>query len=281
MSHALAQLVAWINVGANAVGGVLLAPAAVLPGWLSNTIFAAVTGVVLLVLFKYTSNQRAIGKIRDDMKAHMLALKLFKDSLPVTLKAQGRVFRGAAMLAFHAIRPMLVMIVPVSLLLAQMGLWYQQRPLKVGEYAVITMALPGSADEPLPPVSVKSRPDAAVTVGPVRILSKREVCWEIRAARPGCEPIVFDVAGSEVTKELAVGEGFVPVSVLRPGDDWVDRLLNPREKPFGQDSPVRSIAIAYPQRSSWTSGTDWWVGYFFVASLVFAMIAKPVFGVKL
>ena len=75
----VAKIVSWINVVTNALGRFLLAPIAVLPGWLSNTIISAVAGVFLLVIFKYTSNQRAIGKIRDDIKAHMLALKLFSD----------------------------------------------------------------------------------------------------------------------------------------------------------------------------------------------------------
>ena len=41
---ALAQIVVWLNIVANAVGRVLLAPLAAVPGWLSNTIVAAVLG---------------------------------------------------------------------------------------------------------------------------------------------------------------------------------------------------------------------------------------------
>jgi len=39
---------------------------------------------------------------------------------------------------------MLVMIVPMSLLLGQLSLWYQSRPLRVGEEAVVTCSLPAS-----------------------------------------------------------------------------------------------------------------------------------------
>ena len=61
------------------------------------------------------------------------------------------------------------------------------------------------------------------------------------------------------------------VSALRPGQSWTDILLYPAEEPFAADSPVESIAIAYPSRSSWTSGTDAWVIYWFVASFVAAL----------
>ncbi|MCK4957981.1 MAG: hypothetical protein KAT00_01240 [Planctomycetes bacterium] len=71
------------------------------------------------------------------------------------------------------------------------------------------------------------------------------------------------------------------ISPQRPGWHWGDIMLNPREKPFGPDSLVESISIDYPERISRTSGTDWWLGYFFVASLVFALLFKPFLKVKI
>lgn len=276
-----AYIMTWINVPINLLAKVLLAPIAVLPGWLSNTIISAVTGVVLLIIFKYTSNQRAIGRVRDGIKANMLALKLFKDSIAVTLQAQGRVFRGAFLLLIHAIRPMLVMIVPVSLLLAQMGLWYQSRPLLPGEEAVVTVKVNGNIETPWPIVSIEPMPTAEVTIGPVRVFSKHQIHWKIKAIENGSHRIIFDVDGEQFDKELVVGDGFMRVSAERPGRYWSDILLHPLEKPFGPDSVVQSISINYPDRLSRTSGTDWWLIYFFVASMVFALIFKPFLKVRI
>src|SRR5690349_10307266 len=131
----LAQLVVWLNGMANALGRLLLAPVGVSPGWLSATIIATVTGVLLLFVFKYTSNQRAIKRVRNDINAHLLALKLFKDSAWVALRAQAHILLGAFSLFCLAVVPILVMLVPVTLLLSQLALWYQYRPLKVGEDA--------------------------------------------------------------------------------------------------------------------------------------------------
>lgn len=277
----LAQLIIWINILTNSLGRFMLAPIAVLPGWLSNTIISAVTGVVLLVIFKYTSNQRAIGRVRDNIKAHMLALKLFKDSMSVTLQAQGQVFKGALLLLVHAVRPMVVMIVPVALLLSQMGLWYQSRPLMPGEETVVTMQLNNNVEKSWPGVNMELMAVAEVTIGPVRVLSKREVYWQIKALQNGYHHITFQVAEEQVKKEIAIGEGFMRVSAERPGWHWADILLHPWEKPFGPDSVVQSISIDYPDRLSRTSGADWWLVYFFIASLVFALISKPFLRVRL
>src|SRR5438552_3279583 len=136
---ALAHIVVWVNAAANAVGYWAFAPIGFLPGWLSATLVASVTGVVMLVIFKHTSNQNAIKAARDDIKAQLLAMKLFKESVVVTLKAQARILWGAVRLFVFALVPMVVMAVPVTLVLAQLALWYQARPLQIGEDAVVTM----------------------------------------------------------------------------------------------------------------------------------------------
>jgi hypothetical protein len=277
----LAQIIVWLNALANAVGQIVLAPVAYLPGWLSATLIAAVTGVLLLVMFKYTSNQKAIKRVRDDIKANLLALKLFKDSAVVALRAQGRILVGAFWLMIYAIVPMLVMMAPVLLILGQLSLWYQARPLQVGEEAVVTLKLQGDPASALPEVRLQPTDAVQVTVGPVRVRSQREVCWNLQAAKEGKERLVFRVGDQTFDKELAVGGGFMRVSPLRPGWHWSDVLLNPAEPPFAPESPVQSIEITYPERPSWTSGSNYWVIYWFIVSMVAALCFRKAFNVNI
>jgi uncharacterized membrane protein (DUF106 family) len=277
----LAQIIVWLNALANAIGQVVLAPVAYLPGWLSATVIAAVTGVLLLVMFKYTSNQKAIKRVRDDIKANLLALKLFKDSALVALRAQGRILVGAFWLMIYAIVPMLIMMAPVLLILGQLALWYQARPLQVGEEAVVTLKLQGDPASALPEVELQPTDAVQVTVGPVRVRSQREVCWNIQAAKEGKEQLVFRIGDQTFDKELAVGGGFMRVSPLRPGWHWSDVLLNPAEPPFGPESTVQSIEITYPERQSWTSGSNYWVIYWFIVSMVAALCFRKAFNVNI
>src|SRR5262249_39440640 len=236
----LTQLVVWLNAVANALGEWLLVPLGVLPGWLSATLVAAVTGVLLLLVFKYTSDQSAIKRVRDDINANLLALKLFRESAAVALRAQGRIFLGAGRLFVLALVPIAVMAVPVTLVLGQLGLWYQQRPLHIGEEAVVTLRLGGDAGAALPAVRLEPTGAMETTIGRVRVLSKREVCWNIAARENGSHRLVFRVGEQVFEKELAVGDGFMRVSAQRPGWVWSDALLHPWEKPFGPDSLVQS-----------------------------------------
>jgi uncharacterized membrane protein (DUF106 family) len=279
--NALAQIVVWLNAVGNAVGRLLLSPIAFLPGWLSATVVAVATGLLMLIAYKYTSNQRGIKAARDDIKAHMLALKLFKDNAAVTLHALGRILLGAGKLLVYAIVPVLVMAVPVTMLWAQLALWYQARPLQVGEEAVVTVNLAGDPSSSWPHVSLLPTEALAVTTGPLRVLSKREICWNIQARAAGQHRVVFRVDGKDMDKELAIGDGFMRVSTERPEWSWSEALLNPWEEPCGPDAPVQSIKIDYPRRSSWTCGSDWWVIYWFVVSFVAAFFCRGLLGVNI
>lgn len=281
MIGALAWLAAWLNVAANFLGRWLLAPIGVVPGWLSATVIAVVTGVLLLAVFKYTSNQRAIHRVRNDIDANLLALKLFKDSARVALGSQGRVFRGAGRLFVLAIVPMLVMALPVTLMLGQLSLWYQFRPLRVGEESVISLKLGGDETAPWPGVELDPAGAVEVLAGPVRVRSAREVCWNVRARELGRHRLAFRVGDQSVFKDLAIGDGFMRVSAERPGWDVGSILMYPWEEPFRPGEPVRSIAVVYPDRPSWISGTNWWVFYWFAVSFVAALAFRRALDVKI
>ncbi|HEY7330187.1 MAG TPA: hypothetical protein VH592_21295 [Gemmataceae bacterium] len=276
----LTQIVVWLNSVANALGRWGLAANAVLPGWLSATLVSIVSGVLFLIVFKYASNQRAIKRVKDDIKANLLALKLFKDSARVALRAQGYILFAALRLMLFSLVPMVVMIVPVFLILGQLALWYQARPLHVDEETVVTLTLNPTKSATAAPVELEPTSAVEATIGPVHIGSKHEVCWNIRSRQSGYHRLVFHAGSQNVEKELAVGDGFMRVSKLRPAWRLLDVLVNPWEKPFDADSPIQSIQIDYPSRSSWINGTDSWVIYWFVVSMAAGFCFRRPFHVN-
>lgn len=277
----IVKIIIWLNIVSNALGKIVMNPLSGLDGWVSNTIVSAVTGFIMMVIFKYTSNQDAIGRTRDNIKANTLALKLYKDSLLVTLQSQARLFKGAFLLLFHAIRPMAVMLVPVCLILGQLGMWYQNRPLRKNEQAVVIMQLNDNIASSWPVVQLEKTDGAQVVIEQTKVPSKKQIWWKIEAVKNGYHKLTFLVDGRRIEKELAVGDGFMRVSPKRPGPSVSDILLYPAEKPFGSSSAVESISINYPDRVSSVSGTDKWLIYFFVVSMVFALIFKPFLKVKI
>src|SRR5262245_34222857 len=235
----------------------------------------------MLVVFKYTSNQRAIKQVRRNIRANLLAVKLFKDNMAVGLRAQTDISANAFQLLLFAVVPMLVMFVPMCLLLGQLALWYQARPLRTGEETVVTVKLNSDAGTSRNAVEMLPNDAIEVTTGPVRIASQREMCWTIKPLADGYHRLAFQIDGQVVEKELACGDGFMRVSARRPEWDWSQVLLHPRETPFPPGAPIQSIDIEYPERSSWVSGTDWWIAYWFIVSLAAGFCFRRVLKVNL
>jgi uncharacterized membrane protein (DUF106 family) len=280
MNDVVVTILSWLNAIAGVLARILLEPIAWLPGWLSATLVASVTGVLLLVAFKYTSNQLAIKRARNAINANLLAAKLFKDNMSAVLKAQGGVFMGAVRLMALSIVPMLIMAIPVTLFMTQLSLWYQARPLGVGEEALLAVRLGGNADSPPPEVTLQPSEAIDVTLGPAN-MSDRTVYWNVVGKTPGTWTLAFQAGETAAEKEIAVGDDFRRVSIKRPARDWEELVLHPWEAPFARESIVQAIEIDYPERTGWTSGTNNWIIFWFIASMVAAFVFKPLLNVNI
>lgn len=273
----LSPLLALLNPICTSIGDVVYAVLGSLPPWLSLTILSGVAGILALVVFRYTSNQKAIGRALDDIKANLLVLKLYKDELRVTFQAQGRLLWAIARLQRYMLIPFFVMLGPMLLGLAQMGLRHQWRPLEQGEQALITVTC-ASADAGHPDVFLKSTPAVLVEVGPVPGGGK--LVWRVRAGEVGRHHLRFRVGDATIEKEFIVGSGFQRISAARVARDWTAQLFHPAEPMLPKACPLQSIEVAYPGVESWIYGANWWVLYFFVISMLTALMFKPLFKVR-
>ena len=271
----LTDILSLVNAAANAVGSVVFYPIGVVPGWLSITVISAVLGIPLFIIFKYTSNQRALTRTLNDIKASLLAVRLYKDNIAVTMKSEARLMRCSVELFVYSIIPVLIMSIPLSLILAQMSMWYQVRPLQPGDAPALVSVKLNNASENVPDVTLDAGPGAQIVAGPVRIASRKEIYWTIQPVQEGTHLLKFQVGGQQLVKQLAIGRGFMRVSAKRPGAVPADVIMYPLEQPLGAAGPVTSISIAYPERKTFVYGTDWWLVYFCIISMISALLTSP------
>jgi uncharacterized membrane protein (DUF106 family) len=273
----LSPLLAFLNPICTWLGDVVYAALSPFPVWVGLILISAVTGVVMLIAFRHTSNQKAIGKVKDDIKANLLALKLYKDELRVTFLSQARLLWAIVRLQRYVLTPVLVMALPMLLALAQMGIRYRWRPLRSDEQTLIKMHFAPGAGKSVE-VSIEPHPGMVVEVGPV---PGGELCvWRVHGGATGRHTLKFHVDGETIEKELVVGDGFERVSALRPSARWTDQLFHPVGRRLAAESKVRSIEILYPSVDSWVHGADYWVVTFFIVSMAVAFIFAPVFKVR-
>ena len=81
---------------------------------------SVVVGLLMIVLFGYTSDQKAIGIAKDQLKAHLLAVRLYRDQLQVVMGSYGKILRGTGRYLKLAFMPLLYVIIPITLLIVQL-----------------------------------------------------------------------------------------------------------------------------------------------------------------
>jgi uncharacterized membrane protein (DUF106 family) len=263
--------------------GLVVLPFRGMNPWLAMIAVSLVTGLLMLAVFRWTSNQAGIKRAKDAIKAHLLELRLYKDSLGQQLRSQGRILAANGRYLIHAVRPMLVMIVPVLLILVQVNLWFGARPLASGESALLKVKLaPGHA--PLAMDIVLEAPAGIDVETPaLRIEEDREIDWRLRARTEGAFDLTLRIGGTAFTKSVRIGGSrLVKVANLRPGPAFLDRVFNPAEPPLPRALGVESVEFVHPERRLPLLGLrlHWLVAYF-ALSIVFGFALKGVFKVEM
>jgi hypothetical protein len=258
-------------------------PLGALGPWPAMLIVSLMTGVLMLVIFRWTSNQSGIRRTKDKIKAHLLEIRLFKDSLGQSLKAQGRVLEANVRYASYALRPMLVMFIPVLLILFQLNLRFGVRALRPGESVILKIRLAEAAKPEEVDVRLQVPSGVVLETPPVRIAESREMDWRLSGTSPGRHPLIVKAGPKEFTVPLVVGGNpLAEVPAIIPGRSLLDQLSHPGTPPVPKGLPVASVEIGYPSQDLRLLGLNvHWLVAFFGLSLVFGFALKGVMKVEI
>ncbi|MCH9034521.1 MAG: M81 family metallopeptidase [Planctomycetes bacterium] len=174
--------------------------------------------------------------------------------------------------------PMLVMIIPFVVILTQFAVWYEKQPFEPGDAIVVELRLSPRVWNQSENLTLHA-PEGVRVEARVRDESAHEVTWRISPQISEPFTVSWNIGGETIEKKIAVAKSrdrLVPVSPLRPGTGFVDRLLYPLERAFDADSPVRAIEVRHPARSTEIFGIDvpWWLT-FLIVSMLCAFLSKP------
>lgn len=157
----------------------VLAPFAALPSQVPLLVLSIVAGILAAVAFRYTSNQAGLKRVANQVRASLLAMRLFKDDLRSVFAAQGALFKASGLRLWYSLPPLVVLIVPFVLLLAQLAMWYEFRPLAPGERAVVEVSVAPAAWEQYSRLQLVP-PDGVDVAGPVHDAYQHKITWDIR-----------------------------------------------------------------------------------------------------
>jgi hypothetical protein len=241
--------------------------------------WSAVTGIVMTYVFGKTSNQRALRRAADSIRAQLFAVKLFKEDLLVTFQCQMTLLRSTGIRLLHSVPPMLAMIAPLLLVLTQLAMRYEYRPLVGGEQAVVAMHVKPDHWGEARDIELRSHEGYVVETEALRDEKNSTIFWRVRASGPASTLLQWSIGDQTVGKVLpmAATQDVLTISnPKRPGISLWDRVLYPAESSLSANLPIESIDIQLTPRDTPIFGwsVPWWATFFFVSILVAFIMGK-------
>ncbi len=245
--------------------------------WISS-----VAGVLMLIIFRFTSNQEGIKKSKAKVSAYILEMRLFNHDLGKMLASLGRTLWANMVYLRFMLVPLGFIIIPVLIVLIQTSYRYENRPLQPGEAVIVKAILKKDFSVVDTPVELKAPDGVVVETGALRIASLNEVDWRISSQKAGNYELIFHVNGKKYSKSLHAEEGLPVLSIERAGSSFASLLLNHSEPRLQDDSPFISLHVSYPDRALKIIGFELhWIIWFCIFSVIFSFAFKGIFKVEL
>jgi len=218
-------------------------------------------GIGMLLVFRGSSDQKAVRRAKDLVTAHLLEFRLFMDEPRLILKAQRDLFVANAIFLKLMLRPVVVLALPMAFLIAAMEAFYGHAPLRVGQPAVVTAQVKHEDAS----LSLKAPGGITVETPPVHAIADRQVSWRIRPLRAISAKLELVHADRAISKSISAGSGIRYLSERR--GSIASLLLRPTELPLS-DSEIDWIEVRYPTA---TILRLHWLVWFFGISAVAAL----------
>ncbi len=259
-------------------------------------IISALTGVLMLMVYKYTSFQKYITLAKDRIKANFLAIMLFSDSFSVLIKSILNILKWNLFYMANNLLPLAVMMIPVLFLLVQLNFWYGYTALEEGREALVTVEVDKSISLYTADISLTSDGGVEIESKGLRVPSKNEITWRVRGKEAGEYHLTVKVNDLSERKRIVIGSPGKLYRVAPIGHDgnfWDSVFYPGQEKLTGK---IRYFTIGAPDKSGvitlLNNGYEtvemkflfWeihWIIVYFILSIIAGLSMKGIFKVDI
>jgi uncharacterized membrane protein (DUF106 family) len=243
-----------------------------------------VTAIGMLLVFKATSNQEALDRVKRQIHACLFEIRLWNDDMRAIFRAQFEILRRNVTYLRYSLMPMVWIILPLFFVVAQLQFHYGYDGLEVGETTILEVALaPGTVQ------AGAAKPDARLSL-PAELVAEtpavwsaanRQLSWRLRAAGEGSFEIGIELDGESYRKTVVVADDIRRRSPNRIRGFWKE-LVYPAEAPLPGAGPVETIELRYPDREvSLLGWRSHWLVHFFILTIVCAFVLRKPMGVTI
>ena len=239
-----------------------------------------VAGVLFLLAYGAVSNQKKLKQVKSKIAAALLEVVLYRHNLRALLAAQRDLLVNGVRYFLLAVPPILILIVPCLLLLANLNMRFGARALNPGESALLSVQL---KDRKVLYRTSLAAPEGVLVSPPVRIAESEKIVWRVTAQTPQNSALKIRLgdSGSEFSADLLSGKThkYVPTASYNA---WWERLLYPDTSVAPASALIESISLSYPEASTALFGLKMhWIAIFAIVSILSGILASRVFRVEI
>ncbi len=264
-----------------------LAPFSELHPLVGIALISLIFGVVMLLVFKKTSNQDKLADVKRKIHAGLFEIRLFNDDFRAIMRAQVDILRHNLSYFGLSLVPLAWMIVPLFLVIAQLQFHYAYQGLEPGDPVLVKVAVEGDAAD-RPQIRLEAPEGLKIEAGPVWIPPTdpeseegeprvdHGLTWRISAVQQGDYELKLISDGETITKSVRASDHVVRRSPNRV-KGFLNQLIFPAEDPLPDSTPIREITVTYPAGNAGFEGWEselTWMGLFFILSIVFALVLR-------
>ena len=282
-----------INGALSSLFDLLFRPFESLPPLASLLPLSVLFTIFALYVFKWTSNQAALDRVKRRIHAGIFEIRLWNDDLRSIVRSQLDIFGQVLKQLALTLVPLLWMLIPFAIVIPQLQFRYGYDGLDLGAQTLLEVKMrapEGKGDgeavpdpeRPKPELRLEAPTGVELETDGLWIPLENEMVWRIAAREPGRYELRFVGAdGFSTTKTVVVSDRLVRRSPRKVnGGDWWGQIAYPAEAPLPKDGPIESIEIAYPEAEVNLLGLEThWLITFLLLTIVLAFALRGPLGV--
>ncbi len=238
---------------------------------------SVILGIVFLKIFGLVSNQKSIKKVKDKIKAHILAVVLYRDNFKISIKSILKLLGYNFVYIKKILIPLFFMSIVFIFVFGQMDLRYGFDPLRIGEETVLKIKADKKSN--IRDFLLESSNNLTITTPALRINENNEIYWKFLANSDGIHKLtLIDDLKKKHEIEVFVGNNRrkIPHGKYK---SWFKRILYPGFEPL---KTINVITIRYPTTKYKIFNFHLnWLTIFFIVSIISGLLFKRFLNVEI
>lgn len=268
-----------INYFLTGVFDAILYPFSFLPEFWGILFLSILMGFVVLFLYKYCSSPTGIKKAKNQIKADILAIRLYKD-------LGGVIATSFLKSLWHTVKYFGLNFVPILLILpilfpafVQMDIRYGMNPYQVGDDFMIKAKFNGDITNM--DIQLQENEFMKPKMNPVFVKALNEVNWKLKITKTGKTTVKIKANNETYEKEVYIGTTRDALTNRKMRNSEWAHFLYPSEKPLPNSGKIDCITIEYPPKYIQALGITWaWWVLNLILIVIVVLALKNRFGIE-